>query len=152
DPATRFDLALNFITTTQSSYAAVVGLSEVLIYRYNPGTNDDRCQALDSEGIFGVNIAYRMSTVTDWTSNTMMLGEVDRFKNEPAGSNFNFVNVAGWFIGPPWTSSTPAWNDTRITAFAYPVPKLNSPPMLNIGGGVPPCIASTDPRISRTPN
>src|SRR5262249_10720358 len=79
-------------------------------------------------------------------------GEVARFKNEPAGSNFNFVNVAGWFIGPPWTSSTPAWNDTRITAFAYPVPKLNSPPMLNIGGGVPPCIASTDPRVSRPPN
>jgi prepilin-type N-terminal cleavage/methylation domain-containing protein/prepilin-type processing-associated H-X9-DG protein len=150
--AFQFDPALNFITTTQSSYAAVAGLTEVLIYRYNPPTNADRCGALDNEGIFGVNNATRMAAVTDGTSNTVMVGEKSRYQNEPAGSNFNFVNVAGWFSGPPWNAATPTWNDSRVTALAYTVPKLNSPPMLNIGGGVPTCIAGSSPLASDSPS
>ena len=33
------------------------------------------------------------AAITDGTSNTFLLGEMSRFKNEPAGSKFNFGNV-----------------------------------------------------------
>jgi prepilin-type N-terminal cleavage/methylation domain-containing protein/prepilin-type processing-associated H-X9-DG protein len=148
--ATKFDLSLNFITTVPSSYAGVVGLSEVFLYRYNT-LNADRCNAIDSEGMFGLQIAYQVSSVTDGTSNTLLVGEKSRFPDEPAGSNFNFNNVSGWFAGPPWTG-TPAWNDTRITSLAYPVPKINAAGMRNIGQSVPPCISSTSPLFSDNPN
>src|SRR5262249_30194215 len=95
---------------------------------------------------------YRIAEVTDGTSNTMMVGEQSRFKDEPAGSNFNFANVAGWFAGPPWTSATPDWNDSRPTSLAFTVPKLNSPGMRNLGTSAPACIPSTSPLYTDTPN
>ncbi|MFO0954286.1 MAG: DUF1559 domain-containing protein [Isosphaeraceae bacterium] len=149
-PATQLDTN-TYVSTTQSGYAGVSGLTEVLIYRYNPPTNADRCGALDNEGIFGVNNATTISSITDGTSNTVMIGEKSRYIDEPAGSNFNFVNVAGWFAGPPWTG-TPAWNDTRVTSLAYVVPKLNSPPAKNLGGSVPPCISGSSPLATDNPS
>jgi prepilin-type N-terminal cleavage/methylation domain-containing protein/prepilin-type processing-associated H-X9-DG protein len=150
--AFQFDAALLLVTTTQSSYAAVAGLTEVLVYSYRPPTNADRCGALDNEGVFGVNNATRIAAVTDGTSNTVMVGEKSRYQNEPASSNFNFVNVAGWFAGPPWTGPA-AWQDSRITALSYTVPKLNSPPMLNIGvvPNPPACMAASSPLASASP-
>ena len=41
---------------------------------------------------------------------------------------------------------------TRITALAYVVPKLNSPPSLTTGGNVPPCLSSTSPLLTDNPN
>jgi prepilin-type N-terminal cleavage/methylation domain-containing protein/prepilin-type processing-associated H-X9-DG protein len=149
--ATRFAASQNFISTVQSSYSGMIGLTETLIYHWTT-TNPDRCFAIDSEGVFGVNIAYPASEMIDGTSNTIMVGETSRFRNEPAGSNFNFVNTAGWFVGPPWTGS-PAWNDTRITAMAYAVPKLNAPPSMTMGSSAPPpCLSSTSPLLSDKPN
>jgi len=77
--------------------------------------------------------------------------EMARYRDEPAGSNFNFVNSALWIAGPPWTG-TPAWNDTRVTALAYSVPKLNAKALRNIGGGVPTCLANSSPLATDNPS
>jgi prepilin-type N-terminal cleavage/methylation domain-containing protein/prepilin-type processing-associated H-X9-DG protein len=149
--ATKFDASQNFITTVQSSYSGMIGLTEALIYHWT-STNADRCYAIDSEGVFGINIAYSISQIVDGTSSTIMVGETARFVNEPAGSNFNFSNMAGWFAGPPWTGK-PAFNDTRISALAYAVPRLNAPPSMTMGTSSPPsCLTSTSPLLTDKPN
>ena len=123
-----------FIATAQTSYAPVRGIRENLRWTQAPPNASNRCGANDSEGLFGANIAYRIAEVSDGTSNTMMFGETSRFKEEEAiGSHFSFWNVAGAWVGPPWTG-TPAWpGDVRVTGGAFVVPRLNAPPVL-IGG------------------
>ena len=61
-------------------------------------------------------------------SNTFLFGEMSRFKDEPGGSQFNFGNTTGAFVGPPW-GGTPAWpGDIRVTSGAFVIPRLNAPP------------------------
>jgi prepilin-type N-terminal cleavage/methylation domain-containing protein/prepilin-type processing-associated H-X9-DG protein len=151
DPkASQFDPSLNLITTVQSSYAAVIGLSEVFTTSYGTGptaTNAGRCGAIDSEGLFGLDVAFRISDARDGTSTTMLVGETSRFNNEPSGSNFNFANVAHVWPGAPWTGSA-VWNDQRISAGAYLVPRLNANPQI----GPPTCLLSSSPLLSDSPN
>ncbi len=123
-----------FISTSQTSYAAQRGLRENIFWSASPANASNRCGANDGEGLFGVNIAYRVADVIDGTSNTMMFGETSRFKEEESSSShFNFWNVAAAWNGPPWTG-TAAWpGDVRITGGAFVVPKLNAPPVTNGG-------------------
>jgi prepilin-type processing-associated H-X9-DG protein len=123
-----------FIATAQTSYAPVRDIRENIRWLQAPQNASNRCGANDSEGLFGVNIAYRVAEVVDGTSNTMMFGETSRFpQEESTGSHFSFWNVAGAWTGPPW-SGTPAWpGDVRVTGGAFVVPRLNAPPVLNGG-------------------
>jgi len=121
-----------YIVTMQTSYYSMRGMTENLWYSWGTGTtapNADRCGVIDGEGIFGSNIAYRISHITDGTSNTIAVGEVSRFLNEPMPSPFNFGNVAGAFGGPVWGGTTTWSGDVRPTAGAYSVPKLNAKPV-----------------------
>src|SRR5262249_50004447 len=56
-----------------------------------------------------------------------------RFKEEEStSSHFSFWNVAGNWVGPPWTAASPTWpGDVRVTGGAFVVPRLNAPPVLN---------------------
>ncbi len=119
------------IPSPQASYAGVAGLTENLFYSWGIGAgqpNQDRCGVIDSEGFFGKpNMSLRIANITDGLSNSASVGEVNRFLNEPGGSNFNFNYVAGAFAGPLWGGS-PTWpNDVRDTGLAYMVPAPNSP-------------------------
>jgi prepilin-type N-terminal cleavage/methylation domain-containing protein/prepilin-type processing-associated H-X9-DG protein len=128
-------LPANFIATAQTSYAPVRGIRENIFWTQAGPNASNRCGANDSEGLFGANISYRIAAVTDGTSNTMMFGETSRFKEEENNSShFSFWNVAGAWVGPPWTSAAPTWpGDVRITGGAFVVPVLNSPPVINGG-------------------
>ena len=59
------------------------------------------CNYGGGDGLFGPENSVKISDITDGTSNTFMFGEMSRFRNEPAGSFFNFGNVAGQWCGPP---------------------------------------------------
>jgi prepilin-type N-terminal cleavage/methylation domain-containing protein/prepilin-type processing-associated H-X9-DG protein len=117
------------ITPMQASYAGMSGLTEIALYFWTitaTSPNADRCGAIDSEGIFGSNVAYKLASVTDGTTHTILVGEQCRFLNESANSTFNFANTVSVFSGPDW-GANPLWpGDTRVTGIAYAVPKLNA--------------------------
>jgi prepilin-type N-terminal cleavage/methylation domain-containing protein/prepilin-type processing-associated H-X9-DG protein len=121
-----------FISIIQSSYAGNRGLTENLVYTYTPSAtapNANRCFAIDGEGVFGRNIAYKLAEITDGTSGTMVAGEVSRFIDEPSGSPFNFGHIGGAWVGPDWTTGVSVWpQDFRLSSGAYAVPRLNAKP------------------------
>jgi prepilin-type processing-associated H-X9-DG protein len=135
----------NFIATFDVSYAGMRGMTENLYYSWGTGAtapNAGRCGAIDSEGVFGTNIAYTVANVIDGTSNTIFAGEVSRFKNEPNNSVFNFGSPGGAWGGPDWTSSVTWPGDVRVSSGAYSVPNINANPVLN---GGPACLTSAGP-------
>jgi prepilin-type N-terminal cleavage/methylation domain-containing protein/prepilin-type processing-associated H-X9-DG protein len=121
--------ARGYIVTMQTTYHGMSGLTECMGFFWGTGTtapNADRCGAMDCEGIFGSNIAYKIADVTDGTANTIMVGEKSRFLNEPPNSVFNFGNAVGSFDGPDWAGSVVWSGDKRVTGVAYAVPRLNA--------------------------
>jgi prepilin-type processing-associated H-X9-DG protein len=134
-----------FIATLQSSYQGMRGMTENLYYSWGTSAgapNADRCGVIDSEGVFGANIAFGIQDITDGTSNTLMAGEATRFINEPQNSTFGFINVGGAWNGPDWTSTVIWPGDIRVTSGTYSVPKINAPPVIS---GGPACLTSTGP-------
>jgi prepilin-type N-terminal cleavage/methylation domain-containing protein/prepilin-type processing-associated H-X9-DG protein len=126
-----------FITTTQNSYAMSRGQQETITFSWTASSTlpDPKapyvstCNYGGGDGMFGPENSVRVSAVTDGLSNTFLFGEMSRFRNEPAGSNFNFGNVTGTFVGPPWTAKSPTWpGDARPTSGAFVIPRPNSPP------------------------
>ena len=139
-----------FITTTQNSYATSRGRMENITYNWalaaalpDPkAPYASTCNYGGGDGLFEPEGSVRISAIVDGASNTFMFGEASRFKNEPAGSNFNFANVAGTFVGPPWTAPNPAWpGDARVTSGAFVIPKLNAPPDMT-GNVIANCFAT----------
>ncbi|MDX2039549.1 MAG: DUF1559 domain-containing protein [Isosphaeraceae bacterium] len=130
DDTPNVDLTqVGFIATMQTSYYAMRGITENLWYSWGTGAtapNAGRCGVIDGEGAFGSNIAYGVAAISDGTSNTIFVGEVSRFANEPGNSPFNFGNVAGAFGGPDWQTSTTWSGDVRPTSGAYAVPRINA--------------------------
>jgi prepilin-type N-terminal cleavage/methylation domain-containing protein/prepilin-type processing-associated H-X9-DG protein len=125
------------ISPAQNSYGTSRGLQETIVFNWantfplpDPtGLYPQTCNYGGGDGMFGPEGSVRIPAVRDGLSNTFLFGEVSRFGNEPAGSTFYFANIAGFWIGPPWSASSPFWpGDLRITSGAYQVPRLNSPP------------------------
>ena len=132
---------VGFVQYVQTSYAAVRGGTENIYYSWGTPTtqpNANRCGAIDSEGLFGTNVVYRIADISDGTSQTLAVGETSRFNADAStASPFNMGNVLGAWGGPGITGWT---NDVRVTGGAYTVPKINSQPdKLNSG----PSIGST---------
>jgi prepilin-type N-terminal cleavage/methylation domain-containing protein/prepilin-type processing-associated H-X9-DG protein len=125
----------SYISVTQNSYAMSRGRIEniafnwaVTAYPDPAGQYYSNCNWGGGDGMFMPSSVVRVSDVTDGTSNTFLMGEVSRFKNEPSPSEFNFGNFTGQFAGPPWTGN-PQWpGDARPTSGAFVIPRLNAPP------------------------
>ena len=149
----------------QASYVVSEGSQERVLWSWANTTPPDptgqyvnTCNQGPGDGMFAPDYATRISAVTDGLSNTLFFGEMSRFINEPAGSNFQFNYAGYWFLGPPW-GGTPAWgsNDIRITGIAPTIARPNSPPdltnsmlntcVLSSGAVYPPDLA----RLSATP-
>jgi prepilin-type processing-associated H-X9-DG protein len=71
-----------------------------------------------SDGVFGEDLAYRLQSITDGTSNTIAVGEFARFINDP-DAIFNTWSRCLWF-----GSSFP--NSSRPEGLASSVPKINA--------------------------
>jgi prepilin-type N-terminal cleavage/methylation domain-containing protein/prepilin-type processing-associated H-X9-DG protein len=112
---------LQFIGVNQSSYGGSAGTTELFRYRYNPGTNDGNCRHLEGNGAFVVSWNYRISDFTDGTSQTLFVGEMSRFRNQPASWQMPW-NYGEWFslVGGTGGGST-------VHNIAYLAARPNSP-------------------------
>jgi len=75
------------------------------------------------DGVFGKNYTFRISNITDGTSNTMFVGETARFKNDP-DQIFNSWSRGLWF-----GSNSPG--ASRPQGSASTVPRMNAAFQLN---------------------
>jgi prepilin-type processing-associated H-X9-DG protein len=124
------------IIPAQASYGTSRGLQETIGFNWANTSPPDptgkyasTCNYGGGDGMFGPEGHVKISQVTDGMSNTYLVGEMSRFKNEPDGSSFYFNTITALWKGPPWSRQTPFWsNDRRITGGAYQVPRLNATP------------------------
>ncbi|MFO0911161.1 MAG: DUF1559 domain-containing protein [Isosphaeraceae bacterium] len=132
---TRAEQSRTSFKITQTSYASVVGLTECIANNYGTGTtaiNAHLCGAIFTEGMFGRNVFQRIAAATDGLSQTAMIGETSRFREESPMTRFNIANLGGLWSGDDLGTPAryPSWNDLRISGGAYVVPKLNAPPFI----------------------
>ena len=81
------------------------------------GIDTTWCQ---SDGIFNFDTSTRLQTITDGTSNTIVVGEFARFKNDP-DPPFNT-----WTVATLWGSALDM-NTTRPQGLASSVARINAP-------------------------
>ncbi len=119
-PSTPNDVTKGFIPTPQGSYGLNLGVTEVVMYGFygTAGSAVPGCEALpQGDGPFNKNYCYPIAAITDGMSNTILVGETSRFRNEPSSPN------QFWSFAYPFTG---ALGELHPTAFAYVVPQINS--------------------------
>jgi prepilin-type N-terminal cleavage/methylation domain-containing protein/prepilin-type processing-associated H-X9-DG protein len=105
-------------TYSPTSYALSSGTLDIFRYWYGCGAGSSI--EIPSDGAFGKNFAYAVSSFTDGTSNTIFAGEKSRFINDP--ETLHWWNRSSWF-----GSATVNGNSTtRLQGFATTAPKLNA--------------------------
>jgi prepilin-type N-terminal cleavage/methylation domain-containing protein/prepilin-type processing-associated H-X9-DG protein len=119
----------NTIAINQGSYGMNRGRQENIFFNWALASFPDpatpyasTCNYGGGDGAFMSESVTRIADFTDGTSNTFFFGEMSRFPNEPANI-FQFMGLAA-----AWGDGT--WNPSgvRVTAGAFVIPALNSPP------------------------
>jgi prepilin-type N-terminal cleavage/methylation domain-containing protein/prepilin-type processing-associated H-X9-DG protein len=126
--AAQDNYQVNYTARKQGSYAESRGTQENIYYNWAVNAYPDinapyysTCNYGGGDGLFMPSSVVKIAMVTDGTSNTFMFGEQSRFKNDPATSQFGWMNLlAAWGDGT-WPTGV------RITAGAFVVPVLNAP-------------------------
>ena len=113
----------------QSSYAGSAGTFDIWRWYcgippqppYGGSCPSASATRIVSDGVFMENVSYRNSAITDGLSNTIFMGEVARFRNDP-DQIFNTWSRAQWF-----QSAYPGAGTFRGEGLASTVPRINAP-------------------------
>jgi prepilin-type N-terminal cleavage/methylation domain-containing protein/prepilin-type processing-associated H-X9-DG protein len=97
---------------SQSSYTGNAGTYD--IFRWWFGCPNE----IPPDGPFGKAISYKIADIVDGTSNTIFVGETDRFRNDP-DQVFNEWNRGLWF-------GSALAGTTRLQGIALVIPKINA--------------------------
>lgn len=103
------------VAYSQTSYFPSGGTWNNIAYYYGPKCSDQAA----GNGAFDAVTAYPMAAFVDGTSQTILVGESARFKNDPDWFSNNW-SVFGYFLSSLGT------NTTRAQGFAYEVPRINA--------------------------
>jgi prepilin-type processing-associated H-X9-DG protein len=135
---TPFDISISTNGYSQSSYAGSAGTFDIWHWYCGcppsppfggscPGANNI---AIVGDGVFNDDVCYRISSITDGLSNTILVGEFDKFKNDP-DMIFNTWSRAAWF------GSNAPNNSSRPEGMASVVPRINAPFMVGDANNYP---------------
>ncbi|HEV3162865.1 MAG TPA: DUF1559 domain-containing protein [Isosphaeraceae bacterium] len=120
----------SFNPMSQTSYAASVGTIDIIRFFFGcPHPAQVTTIEIPPDGAFGKNVCYRTRDFVDGLSQTIMVGESSRFKNDPDPA-LNEWNWTLWF-----GSALPGV--TRTQGLATAVPRINAhlmvpdPPRVN---------------------
>jgi prepilin-type processing-associated H-X9-DG protein len=130
-----------YFPSSQTSYSAVIGFKDTVRWWY-------QCpDQIPPDGVFGLNFGSRLSAITDGTSNTLLVGEASRFRNE-VETWYNEWSSALW-----WGSSIAGVS--RFAAFATTAPRLNANlqipdpnPTFSFTGDVDSWVYDPDPAVN----
>ncbi|WP_435018640.1 DUF1559 domain-containing protein [Tundrisphaera sp. TA3] len=116
---TPLSLASSQNAYTQCSYAGSVGTWDTV--RKTAGS----CQPETPNGAFGLNISYREGDFTDGLSQTLLLGELARFRNHPLTWQNTWSRLGGYefdYTTPAGASGSSFTYQGLVTA----VPRINA--------------------------
>jgi prepilin-type N-terminal cleavage/methylation domain-containing protein/prepilin-type processing-associated H-X9-DG protein len=121
-----YPLTVSFNGYGQASYAGMVGTRDIFHWYCGCPVNfvGGSCAGaveIEPDGVFGYNWTRKLAEVTDGTSNTILVGENARFKNDP-DMIFNTWSRSLWFA-----SNFPGGTSSRPECLASSVPKINAP-------------------------
>jgi len=133
---TPLDISVSTNGYSQSSYAGSAGTFDIWHWYCGcpPGPPfGGSCPGptnvwIVSDGVFMSNLAYRLQSITDGTSNTIAVGETSRFQNDPD----SWCNE--WARALYFGSSYPVPKSARAEGLASTVPRINAP---FFGGDIP---------------
>jgi prepilin-type N-terminal cleavage/methylation domain-containing protein/prepilin-type processing-associated H-X9-DG protein len=126
-PAPYADPMQYTIAVTQGSYGMSRGRIENLFFNWINAQGvatqyGNTCGYGGGDGMFMPEGVVKLSAVTDGLSNTLMMGEMSRFPNEPTGTAWMWSNLSGaWGDGSWWSQSV------RITGGAFVLAPPNTP-------------------------
>jgi prepilin-type N-terminal cleavage/methylation domain-containing protein/prepilin-type processing-associated H-X9-DG protein len=137
-PASPDMITVNYTARRQGSYAENRGRLENITFNWAIASYPDpaqpyysQCNAGGGDGMFMPNSVVKISSVTDGTSNTLLVGEQTRFPNEPGNSQFSWVSLlAAWgdtYLSWPNCSVFGSGVAVRPTAGAFVIPVPNAP-------------------------
>jgi prepilin-type processing-associated H-X9-DG protein len=101
-----------------TSYAANAGTFDTVRWYYGCGNSPIWGTP---DGPFGFDQSFKISQITDGTSNTIFFGETARFLDSREIDIFNTFTRALWF---GWTATM-----SRLQGVALCIPRLNAPPL-----------------------
>ena len=103
------------VAFSQTSYFPSGGTWNHIAYFYGPKCSDQ----VAGNGAFDAVTGYPIAAFSDGTSQTIVVGESSRFKNDPDWFA-NTWSVYGYYMSSLGT------NTTRAQGFAYEVPRINA--------------------------
>jgi prepilin-type N-terminal cleavage/methylation domain-containing protein/prepilin-type processing-associated H-X9-DG protein len=109
------------IGVNQGSYGGVAGTTELFRYRYS-ASNLENCRHIEGNGAFVVSYNYTLSAFTDGTSQTLFVGEMSRFRNQPPSFQMPW-NYGDWMRLFSGTSASPGGG-----SMTHNIAYLASPP------------------------
>jgi prepilin-type N-terminal cleavage/methylation domain-containing protein/prepilin-type processing-associated H-X9-DG protein len=125
--AQKADPSQYSIAVSQGSYGMNRGRIENIFFNWinNSGVAvqyGNTCAYGGGDGMFMPEGVVKIADVTDGTSNTLLMGEMSRFLNEPSSSWMWSNLTAAWGDGTWWS------NSVRITGGAFVLAPPNTPP------------------------
>ncbi len=128
-PQTPYPTSVSFNGYAQASYAGSAGTFDIWHWYCGcpPGVGGLSCQGsvqIAGDGALYYQVPVRIQSITDGTSNTMLIGEFAKFMGD-TDTIFNTWSRAAWFGSPTYAGTS------RPEGLASTVPRMNAPLLLN---------------------